>query len=1156
MFSFLQRRIVVVVFGLVILALLIWFVGPYFRFGIGEPVGQPLESETSRMIAIALVVAAWLASIALKKFRAARASNQLMAAVVKPVPEAGRPSPEAAQLRERFEDAVAALKRGRSGEASLYELPWYVIIGAPGSGKTTALVNSGLKFPVEQRTGKAALRGVGGTRNCDWWFTDDAVFLDTAGRYTTQDSDADSDSAGWSEFLGLLKKYRGRRPLNGVLVTISAHELLTQGHVSREAHVAAVRKRLDELNQQLRIQIPVYVLVTKCDLVAGFNEYFDDLTAEERAQVWGTTFPYEQTVDGGAARTLPQEIDALVERLNGRVFERIQSERDVQRRTRIFGFPQQIAALRDPLAEFVSDVFATTRFDRQMLLRGVYLTSGTQEGTPIDRLLGALSRRFAVTPEAVLPGGRGKAYFIQRLLKEVVFAESGLAGVNRHVEVRKAAWQLGAYAALVTVAVVGVIVLVVSYRRNQAYLADVTTQLGQLNEEPPPGSSAPLEAVLPRLDAVRAVADGANSHRAAGTLSMRWGLYQGGTVGDAAREAYARELDGALLPGVKERIENRLRGNVPAADQLYHYLKAYLMLGQPEHFKKEQLAFIAHEEWSRETNADAATSLSDHFDFLLARGPVRPLPLDATLIAQARSTLRRESPPRLVYSQLQLGYADDPKSALRLDIASGAGAERVLRRKSGRPLSEPVLGLYTARVFNDLTGTNTEQLAKAFTADQWVWGEEGQPAMKASELVGAVREIYETDYIAFWDRILKDIDVVPLGTLERTKEVLETLAAPTSPLRGFLKVVDEHTYLVKKPDTAAPSGGLLGSAAEAAFKRGRQLITTDAPLPGARITAHFADLHRLVAGEGGSGAPIDAVIRRLEELQKKMAQLGEGVGKTPPSDAGAIAEVGAITSSLKVEAAPLPPSLATVVIKVADGAGAAVRSGVTGNLSRRYEEDVLRMCQRVTGGRYPFDATSDLDVPLADFGALFGPGGVYDEFFKTWLVPLVDTARTEWAWRRDESGQPVSGGLPLARFQEAGAIRDAFFRSGSDPEVRFGVTSIDLDRASRKFLLDIDGQTLEDVHAAERTVAMTWPGKRPGQASIAFEDLSGGRTNSAAQGAWALFRLLDTASVRPVSDVRFLVVFAKGGQRAEVQLDASSIDNPFKAQLFRQFRCS
>src|SRR4029079_2659062 len=129
----------------------------------------------------------------------------------------------------------------------------------------------------------------------------EAVFLDTAGRYTTQDSDADSDSAAWAEFLSLLVKYRKRRAINGVLLTISAQDLMTQGLHGGESHVEAARRRLTELNEHLRIQLPVYVLVTKCDLIAGFSEYFDDLAQEGRAQVWGVTFPYEQTLSGAAA---------------------------------------------------------------------------------------------------------------------------------------------------------------------------------------------------------------------------------------------------------------------------------------------------------------------------------------------------------------------------------------------------------------------------------------------------------------------------------------------------------------------------------------------------------------------------------------------------------------------------------------------------------------------------------------------------------------------------------------------------------------------------------------------------------------------------------------------------------------------------------------
>ena len=529
------------------------------------------RSELVRIIVIALVIVAMVVAKIVKRLRANKASDNLIAAVVKQSKAETKQSAEAQQLRERFEEAVAALKQKRKSGHSLYDLPWYVIIGAPGSGKTTALVNSGLKFPTEQRSGKAALRGVGGTRNCDWWFTDQAVLLDTAGRYTTQDSDASADSAAWAEFLALLRRYRGRRPINGVILAISAQDLMIQDATARDAHVAAARRRLDELNRELRMQLPVYVMVTKCDLVAGFTEDFDDQPQQGRAQVWGVTFTYDETVKAAAAQGFPEEFDGLIARLNERLMPRLEEERDVRRRAKVFGFPQQMAALREPLSTFVSEVFASTRFDKPLLLRGVYFTSGTQEGTPIDRLLGALGRQFAVAPESVItPGGRGKAYFIERLLMEVMFSESGLAGVNRRVEVQKGALQLAAYVAMALIAVVGVVVFTGSYRGNRGYIADVGAEVDRLSTTAPPARSASLESRLPRLDAVRAVDASANQFAEAGApLSMRWGLFQGNAIGNAARDAYARELNDVFLSQVTARFRQRLIDYAGEPEKLY-----------------------------------------------------------------------------------------------------------------------------------------------------------------------------------------------------------------------------------------------------------------------------------------------------------------------------------------------------------------------------------------------------------------------------------------------------------------------------------------------------------------------------------------------------------------------------------------------------------
>jgi len=146
-----------------------------------------------------------------------------------------------------------------------------------------------LNFPLAQKFGKEALRGVGGTRNCDWWFTDQAILLDTAGRYTTQDSDESSDAAGWMGFLALLRKYRKRRPINGVLVAMSIADLASQPDTERIRHVAVVRERLAELRKELRINLPVYLILTKGDLLAGFNEFFDDLQQDGRASLGYTS---------------------------------------------------------------------------------------------------------------------------------------------------------------------------------------------------------------------------------------------------------------------------------------------------------------------------------------------------------------------------------------------------------------------------------------------------------------------------------------------------------------------------------------------------------------------------------------------------------------------------------------------------------------------------------------------------------------------------------------------------------------------------------------------------------------------------------------------------------------------------------------------------
>ena len=1159
MWSFLRRfaRALLIFLGFVLVAVFIWFAGPYFAFADYHP----LESTTARLIAIGLFVALWFIWGALRVLRAFLASDRLAAALVRtsaaPEPQV---SPEALKLRERFEEGVAALKKHRRAGHNLYELPWYIIIGAPGSGKTTALINSGLKFPLETSAGRSALKGIGGTRNCDWWFTDEAIFLDTAGRYTTQDSDATSDAAGWAEFLTLLRTYRKRRPINGVLLTISAKDLMVQGDISREAHIEATRRRLTELNKELRIQLPVYVLVTKCDLIAGFTEYFDDLDHEGRSQVWGVTFPYEHTLSGDAALALPAEFDALMARLNERLLVRIEHERDYRRRTKVFAFPQQVAALRDALVQFVNDVFTSTRFDSRVLLRGVYFTSGTQEGTPIDRLLGTIGRSFGVASEMVSPTpGRGKAYFVGTLLKDVVIGESGLAGVNTRGEFQKAALQLGAYAAAVLIAVFGVGALTVSHARNQNYLVQAAESLSELQKVDKVTLDSPPEDLLTRLNGVRHVVDVTNQYRDAVPNAMRWGLYQGSAVGNAARDAYVRELDGVLYPLVAERFKERLIGYRSEPEKLYEYLKAYLMVGEPKRIDESHLQYLADLEWGAEGGDSRAHTLASHFkSFLDYSETLRPMPLDAALVAQARNTIRQASVPRLVYARIQRKYADDTARAVRLDVGAGAGSEDVIRRRSGVSLSEPLPSVYSRAVFSEATGVGSIELVKQFAVDDWVWGETGSFANNPLRLASEVIDIYERDYIAAWNAVLNDLELVPFATVGQATKSLELLSGPASPLRGLVATVVEQTKLVSTTEENKDQGGLASTGKKIQDRVGKILtplkeVAGASTVPaGSLITAHFQPLHRLMEGDPGS-TPIDRILTKINQVHVQLRTLGPAVGGTDPIVALSNPNLREILQSLQQDALTLPPAIRSLVSQIGQRAEGSVVSGAASDMEGRYRGDVLRECNAIVDGRYPFVPGSPRDVPLADFGRLFGHDGIFDRFFRTNLESLVDTTRRPWSWR------PGTGNLSpgmLSRFEAAHRLREVFFRPNSlVPGMRFTVMLSDYDSGATRFVLEVDGQVIDSRQGPNRTWTLAWPGPNPGLASVTFEQRFGGRPTKSYHGPWAWFRMIDDASTQRDSDVRNVLTLRAEKLQGRVIVEASTIRNPFASLEWQRFSC-
>lgn len=1168
------------ILGLVALALLIWFVSPMVAIA-GH---VPFESENVRWIVIGLLVLLVVLRLLIRKLRARASNSRLLDGLLKRSADEFTESTEVATLRKRFEEALKVLRQSQAKPDSggilarlkglgsaryLYQLPWYVFIGAPGSGKTTALINSGLRFPLADKLGTHELKGVGGTRNCDWWFTDEAVLIDTAGRYTTQDSDQAADREAWRGFLALLRKHRPRQPLNGVLLTISLGDLLAQSESEATRHADALRARVQELYSQLGVRLPVYVLVTKSDLIAGFNEFFSNLGKEARDQVWGVTFPLEESGEE-ALKTLPAQFAALQQRVDGQLISRLQEEPDLGRRGSIAAFDQQFAAVTRLLAAFLGAVFAPSGYDYPLMVRGVYFTSGTQEGSPIDRVMASLGSAFGLERRLLRPqAGSGKSFFLTRLLKEVAFAEQRVGGTNLKWERRRGLIHAGALVTTILLALALLLGWTFSYLSNSAYVQEVDAAaaaarpgVAQLETTP----HGDLLDTLAVLESVQAVSATASRPYGDSPLGMGLGLFQGSKLDSAAQQSYRGLLRDALFPRLSNRIENQLRGmDGTNLEFAYETLKAYLMLNDPKHFDAEALKAWIAIDWERNlpraVTADQRAALTEHLNNLFADGPVAsPVVQDAALVARTRDMLLRYTLPNRIYSRLKRQGVGSGFPDFTIEQAAGPASTLVFTRKSGAPLTRGVPGLYTYDGYHKGFDREVTAVARRLADEEpWVLGtvKTADPARDAKSIANDVRKLYLADYAQLWESFLAEITLIRSTSLSQSIQIARVLSGPDSPLPKLLRAVSHETTLTPPDEQKSVIDKAEEKLAGAKQQLGKVLglgasDTGSASAPKQRLESivddRFVRIRQLVTGDGKS-APIDAVIQLLYDVYVQLSATESAINdKVAPPPATATARV-------KTESGNMPEPIRSMLQQLSSAGTSQSLSATRANLSSAVGAQVGQFCRLAIDGRYPFDRNSSRDVTRGDFARLFGPGGRMDDFFQKNLAPYVDTSTRPWTFK---SVQEHSLGGPgnLAQFERAATIREVFFGGGGSMQLVF--KPLEMDPAISQFILDVDGQLVKYAHGPQVLHSVQWPGSKGGLSARIQISPPGpsGTSSQNTEGSWALYRLFDKARVESLgAPEKFKVTFNIDGRQASFEVTASSVQNPFRLRELAEFRC-
>lgn len=1166
-FARLFWRIPFFVLVAVTLCVLVWELGPFILLGDT----WPLTSTLRRLVIVAviafvtLIYAGWLLLLALSR------NPHLLDDFHKFRKGKVKPAREMTEVAGIIRKAAVRTRGVRTGVSrwrrffmfSQDALPWFMVIGNEQAGKTSLIVSSGQEFPLPEQLARTTARTVP-TSHCECWYANDALFVDTAGRFISDAGDAHPE---WQGILNAIGKYRPVNAINGVIIAISAADIMGAEKSALREMSAQLRKRLNDIRTTLGIRFPAYVIVTGMDRLAGFEAYFRDLTAEAREQIWGVTFPWGEKISATLAeRKVGDELALLASRIDGNIAARQQEEYAVGERRRMYALSLDFRTLAEGVTAMLQNIFFASRYDETQFystLRGIYFSSACQQNEPplinpstlIQRWRQALTDRSHDTMERpdrddmLISSWSGRHYFLKQLFAEVIVKDAGLVRYNLEAAGRNRLLNIAGHALCLLLAALLFNGMMTSFMHNDDYLDVVESRLSVLEDRASRFLKTKSDSLVPQLLALsQALPQVPTADVYHPTLDWRYGLYVGFHMVDNATGLYESLLHQLLLPQIEQQTSQALRDAIATGegDDLYQALKLYLMVFGEGKFDRDTVEDGLSARWESTHKMDAYGSPAvfiGHLRRLFGAGDWRQYgqAADPVLIREARARLAQQTPEERIYQQVKtLLYRDAPPN-LTLTTLSGEDAAPVFALEDETLRVDGIPGLFTLEGYYDVVKKKGLPLVASFaTENGWVMGQPVRTAQEM-ELYGRVLSRYLRDYTHYWQRFLTDVHLAfsreapedASSGLSVDLWLLRTLASSPSPLTHFAKEVARQTTLSEPGETfgdvlnVTPRSQTLSRMKKFDALMARQ----EKKLVRAGVDEHFSALHEFVRGGGATGGvtPLNRMTALLNEQYTMLviAKNAMADGDTPPvTDAG---------KKLLAEAQTWPDPFREMVEPLLASAFDNVEIQQVALNNDAISTGIGTVCRATLEGKYPF-ADDGQEVTLSAFSRFFAAGGLVDTYFAKNLAAKVDTSSSPWRYKG------TSDSTGLAVFEQAAEIRNAFFQQDEGRKLNLGLTfSVPhLSPALLQVTLAVDGNKYKYAHGPVTPFYVTWPGPRPGAGlfakpvTVRGDEIAAPLSRLQINGPWALLRLRE----RAVN----IELLPSGNERLSYDLDKRRID--------------
>lgn len=1108
---------------------------------------------------------------------------------------------EIAALQERMHAAVKTIKRSRlgqtSGAAALYELPWYMTIGNPAAGKSTAIVNSGLKFPFDDG-GSSVIKGIGGTRNCDWFFTTEGILLDTAGRYSIHEE----DRAEWLGFLGLLKKYRPRAPINGIIVTVSIGELVGNSPGFAMSLAKNLRQRVQELTENLAVFAPVYVLFSKADLIPGFHDFFHDLDWNERDRVWGATLAYDPVGNQDAIAQFDQRFDELYEGL--RALSVAQMSRSVGESSPpgLLTFPSEFAGIKPVLKAFLATLFEENPFQFKPIFRGFYITSALQNGEVKPLGNERITQKFGLIGDGPMPvrTNSNHGFFLKDLFSKVVFADRNL--VRQYASRSRMRWRQATVFGGVCLLGLALGGWSWSFLNNRELLLNVEQDLRQAVriQDGRLDLQSRIEALTILQDRLGQLERFNETH----PISLGLGLYRGEHLADKVRSEYFAGVSNLMLKPVKENLEaflievNRYaepeRTNdsaAPAAaaatykealptevEDAYNALKTYLMLASHDHIEVGHLSDQITRFWRSWLEANRGTMSREQ----MIRAAERILSFH----------LEHANHPEWPTLTNNLAIVDETRDKLRRVVRGMPAAERVYADLKARASTRfpPVTVSSIVGPDNASVVSGSYVVSGAFTVDAWrdyvqsaikdaATSEQGSAdwVLKTSvkddlTLEGSPEQIqkslvamYKQEYAEEWTRFVQGISVSAFESFPAAVAGMNRLGdPPTSPIGTLIQVIFDQTAW-DNPSMAnvgieRAQKGFVEWFKRSVLRMAPSRVQVDVNMSAKSVEVAMGPIGKEFAGFGrlviprDNSEPLSAIyLKQLSKLRTRLNQLknqgdpGPGAikllretidgGDSELADTLRFVDEQMLNGMPDNQRAVLRPLLLRPLVQTFS----AVIQPAEHELNKSWGIQVFEPFNRRLAVKYPFSAKATIEASPQEIAQVFGPDGAIAKYVDTTMGALVVrrgntvTPRTWGDLGIELQSDFMSGFSRWVSPLDGAAAAGA--DDGAQPQTVFMLRPQPVPGATG-YVIEIDGQKLDYRNGPAQWANFVWPNAAglPGAriVSTTFDGRSIELINF--PGRFGLEKMINSAQRARQPDNTFRLSWSRDGVEVSVDL--------------------